>query len=84
MLLAPIGVQGILHPEAESATAAAAKEVDIPMILSTAATRSMEEVAEIHGDGHRWYQLYWYGPIFHLVDDDHPRAHRPLGHTATK
>jgi len=59
MLLAPIGVQGILHPDAEIATATAAKETNIPMILSTAATRSMEEVAEVHGDGHRWYQLYW-------------------------
>jgi len=27
--------------------------------LSTAATRTMEEVAKVHGDGHRWYQLYW-------------------------
>ena len=59
ILLAPIGVQGTLHPDAEIATATAARETGIPMILSTAATRSMEEVAEIHGDGHRWYQLYW-------------------------
>ncbi|KAF9781516.1 oxidoreductase [Thelephora terrestris] len=59
MLLAPIGVQGILHPEAELATAIAARETDIPMVLSTAATRSMEEVAQVSGDAHRWYQLYW-------------------------
>jgi len=59
ILLAPVGVQGILHPEAELATATAARDLDIPMILSTAATRSMEEVAEVHGDAHRWYQLYW-------------------------
>lgn len=59
MLLAPVGVQGILHPEAELATAMAAKETDIPMVLSTAATRSMEEVAQTLGDAHRWYQLYW-------------------------
>jgi len=59
ILLAPIGVQGILHPEAELATATAARDLNIPMILSTAATRSMEEVAEVHGDNHRWYQLYW-------------------------
>jgi isopentenyl diphosphate isomerase/L-lactate dehydrogenase-like FMN-dependent dehydrogenase len=31
--------------------------LDVPMILSTAATSSMEEVAEIGGP--RWYQLYW-------------------------
>ena len=59
MLLAPIGVQGILHPDAEIATAIASRETKVPMILSTAATRSMEEVAEVHGDTHRWYQLYW-------------------------
>ena len=59
MLLAPIGVQGILHPDAEIATATAARETNIPLILSTAATRSMEEVAKANGDGHRWYQLYW-------------------------
>lgn len=59
MLLAPIGVQGIAHPEAELATAAAAREIDIPMVLSSAATRSMEEIAEALGDTHRWYQLYW-------------------------
>ena len=59
MFLAPIGVQGILHPDAEIATAIAARETNVPMILSTAATRSMEEVAQVHGDGHRWYQLYW-------------------------
>lgn len=59
MLLAPIGVQGIVHPEAEVAVAAAARETNIPIVLSTFATRSMEEVAEVLGETHRWYQLYW-------------------------
>ena len=59
MLLAPIGVQGIVHPEAELAVAAAAKETNIPMVLSTAATRSMEEISEVLGEAHKWYQLYW-------------------------
>jgi len=59
VLLAPIGVQGIVHSEAEIATAKAAEEVGVGMILSTAATRSMEKVAEANGDGLRWYQLYW-------------------------
>ena len=59
MALAPIGVQGIVHPDGEIGAARAAKETDIPMILSTAATRSMEEVAEVLEDSHRWYQLYW-------------------------
>lgn len=59
ILLAPIGIQGLVHPEAELAVAAAAKETNISMVLSTAATRTMEEVAEALGDHHRWYQLYW-------------------------
>jgi len=32
------------------------------MILSTAATRSIEQVATANGDGDRWYQLYWPKP----------------------
>ena len=60
MLLGPIGVQGIVYPEAEVATAVAARETGIPMVLSSAATRSMEEIAEVLGDSsHKWYQLYW-------------------------
>lgn len=59
VLLAPVGVQGIMHKDAEEATARAAEEVGLGMILSTAATRSMEKVAKANGDGQRWYQLYW-------------------------
>jgi isopentenyl diphosphate isomerase/L-lactate dehydrogenase-like FMN-dependent dehydrogenase len=29
------------------------------MILSTAASTAMEDVASANGDGQRWYQLYW-------------------------
>jgi isopentenyl diphosphate isomerase/L-lactate dehydrogenase-like FMN-dependent dehydrogenase len=32
------------------------------MILSSAATRTIEQVAEANGDGSRWYQLYWPRP----------------------
>jgi lactate 2-monooxygenase len=59
VLLAPIGVQGIIHPDAEVATAKAAAATGVPYVLSTAASRSMEEVAEAAPDQHRWYQLYW-------------------------
>jgi lactate 2-monooxygenase len=58
-LLAPIGVLGIAHPDGESAVARAAAAAGVPMILSTAATTSMEDVAAASGDGQRWYQLYW-------------------------
>ena len=58
-LLAPVGVLAIAHPGAEPAVARAAASADVPMILSTAASTAMEEVAAASGDGQRWYQLYW-------------------------
>ena len=61
MLLAPIGVLGIAHPEGEAAVAKAAASEGIPMVLSTASTTTIEEVAAASGDGQRWYQLYWPG-----------------------
>jgi lactate 2-monooxygenase len=51
-----------VHPDAEEATARACAAVKVPMILSTAATRSIEQVATANGDGDRWYQLYWPKP----------------------
>lgn len=62
LLVAPIGVQNIMHPDAEEATARACRSVGVPMILSTAATRTIEQVAEANADGNRWYQLYWPKP----------------------
>lgn len=59
VLLAPIGVQSILHPDGELATARAAAAEGVPMVLSTASSYSIEEVAEANGDGPRWFQLYW-------------------------
>jgi lactate 2-monooxygenase len=59
MLLAPVGVLAIAHADGESAAARAAAAQGIPMILSTASSTPMEEVAAASGDGQRWYQLYW-------------------------
>ena len=59
VVLAPVGVQTILHPDGEIASARAAAEIGLPIVASTAAARSMEEVAEAAGDAPRWYQLYW-------------------------
>lgn len=59
LLLGPVGVQTIVHPEGELATARAAASVGIPFVLSTASSYAMEEVAEAAGQGPRWYQLYW-------------------------
>jgi len=59
VLLAPIGVQSIVHPEAEVAVARAASVEGVPFILSTASSKTLEEVAQAAGKGPRWFQLYW-------------------------
>lgn len=58
VLLAPVGVQSILHPDGELATARAAASLGVPMVMSTASSHSIEEVADASGDGPRWFQLY--------------------------
>lgn len=62
LLVGPVGVQEIAHREGEEATARACREVGVPMVLSTAATRTIEQVAQANGDGDRWFQLYWPRP----------------------
>jgi lactate 2-monooxygenase len=59
VLLGPVGVLQIVHPEAELAVARAAASVGLPMVLSTAASTTLEEVAAATSDAGRWYQLYW-------------------------
>ena len=60
LLLAPIGVQKIVHPDGELATARAAAAVGVPMIASTASHFTLEEIAEAGGpEAPRWFQLYW-------------------------
>ena len=56
-LLAPVGVLSIAHQEAEVGVARASASSGIPMLLSSAATNSIEEVAEAGAP--RWFQLYW-------------------------
>jgi len=57
--LAPVGVLSIAHADGELAPARAAAEAHVPFILSTAASHSIEEIAEAMGDAPRWFQLYW-------------------------
>lgn len=59
ILLGPVGVQGIVHPEAELATGRAAASLGLPFVLSTVSSQPMEKVAEAMGAGPRWFQLYW-------------------------
>ena len=58
-LLAPVGVLSIAHEDGELAVARASAATEVPLILSSAASHSIEEVAEAMGDAARWFQLYW-------------------------
>jgi lactate 2-monooxygenase len=59
LMLAPIGVQRVLHEDGELATARAAAALGVPMIASTASHFTMEAIAEAGGAAPRWFQLYW-------------------------
>jgi lactate 2-monooxygenase len=59
VLLAPVGVQSIVHPDGELASARGAAAAGIGFVASTAASYSLEEIAAAGGDVPRWYQLYW-------------------------
>ena len=58
-LLAPVGVLSIAHAEGELAVGRAAAKLGIPLVLSSAASNSLEDVAAALGDTPRWFQLYW-------------------------
>lgn len=55
--IAPIGLQGLIWPNSTEILAKAAFEHNIPFILSTVTTGSIEKVAEIT-EGKAWFQLY--------------------------
>ncbi len=60
IVLAPIGVQSLAHPEGELETGRAASRLGLPYCYSSAATKSPEDVAAAAGDDcPRWFQLYW-------------------------
>jgi L-lactate dehydrogenase (cytochrome) len=56
--IAPIGLQGLIWPGAAEILARAAAESNIPFILSTVSTSSIETIAEIT-NGKAWFQLYY-------------------------
>jgi isopentenyl diphosphate isomerase/L-lactate dehydrogenase-like FMN-dependent dehydrogenase len=58
VLLGPVGVQSILHPDGELATARAAASLGVPMVMSTHSSYPIEDVAEASDAGPRWFQLY--------------------------
>jgi L-lactate dehydrogenase (cytochrome)/(S)-mandelate dehydrogenase len=71
--VAPTGLASLIWPGADFMLARAAAAADVPFILSTAATASLEDVAKA-APGHGWFQLYA-GRDQDIVDDLVRRAH---------
>ncbi|HQQ98936.1 MAG TPA: lactate 2-monooxygenase [Cyclobacteriaceae bacterium] len=59
LVLSPIGVLEMVHPDADLAVGRAASRLGIPYIFSNQASVPMEQVASAMGDGPRFFQLYW-------------------------
>ena len=55
--VAPVGLQGLIWPNASEILAGAAYKNNLPFILSTVATSSIERISEIT-EGTAWFQLY--------------------------
>lgn len=55
--IAPVGMSGLIWPDAERLLARAAAKLDIPYTLSTVATRTPEDIAPDLGT-HGWFQMY--------------------------
>jgi len=58
-MLAPVGVLSAARPDGDLAVARAAAASGVPWVVSTAASTSMETIAESMGSTPHWYQLYW-------------------------
>lgn len=65
--IAPVGLQGLMWPNAPEILAKSAFEHNIPFILSTVTTSSIERISEIT-EGKAWFQLYH--PTEDAVRDD--------------
>lgn len=58
VLVAPTAIHGLAHPEGEVAAGRGAAAAGACLVLSSLATRSLEEVAAAAPDGARWMQVY--------------------------
>lgn len=68
LLLAPIGVLELAHPEGDLPVARAAGNEGVGFVFSNQASVPMEKCAAAMGDAPRWFQLYW------SSDDDYVRS----------
>lgn len=58
ILLAPVAYQRLFHPEGELASVRAAAAMDAPMVVSTLANHTLEDIAR-HAHAPLWFQLYF-------------------------
>ena len=65
--ISPIGLQGLMWPKSPEILAKAAFDHNIPFVLSTVTTASIESISEIT-EGRAWFQLYH--PAQELVTKD--------------
>lgn len=65
--IAPVGLQGLMWPGAPEILAKAARAHNIPFVLSTVTTASIETIGKIT-DGQFWFQLYH--PTENVLRDD--------------
>lgn len=65
--IAPVGLQGLMWPNAPEILAKAAVAHNIPFVLSTVTTSSIERIGELT-EGKFWYQLYH--PADNALRDD--------------
>ncbi|GAC16896.1 alpha-hydroxy acid oxidase [Aliiglaciecola lipolytica] len=71
--IAPVGLQGLMWPKAPEILAKAAADLNIPYILSTVSSSSLEKVSEV-SEGRAWFQLY--NPtVDHIREDLMKRIH---------
>lgn len=65
--IAPVGLQGLMWPGSPEILARAARQHNIPFVLSTVTTASIETIGKIT-DGNFWFQLYH--PAENALRDD--------------
>ena len=65
--ISPVGLQGLMWPNAPEILARAAFEHNIPFILSTVTTSGIERISELT-EGRAWFQLYH--PADNALRDD--------------
>ncbi len=74
--IAPIGLQGLIWPNSAEILARAALRHNIPFVLSTVSTSSIERIGELT-EGRAWFQLYY--PAKTDVRDDVLRRAQAAG-----